>query len=191
MDIDALDRDMVAAVRKGIGFSRVTSRAGPLYGDRPDSARCLLDTDRPPLGFSRSFQSKKLGRFVIGIEMGPKRVELAHELVPNASTLGLLINSKFPLALAEMRSMQAAAQSLGLEVTVLDASSEGEIDAAFAVLAQHKPGALIINTDPLLLGEREKIVQLAARYKVPTLYFLREFVDAGGSAGRDLRRSHS
>jgi putative ABC transport system substrate-binding protein len=120
------------------------------------------------------------GVTIIGIEMGPKRVELAHELVPNASTLGLLINSKFPLALAEMRSMQAAAQSLGPEVTVLDASSEGEIDAAFAVLAQHRPGALIINTDPLLLGERKKIVQLAARYKVPTLYFSREFVDAGG-----------
>jgi hypothetical protein len=52
MGIDALDRDMVAAVRNGIGFSRVTSRAGPLYGDRPDSARCLLDTDRLPLGFA-------------------------------------------------------------------------------------------------------------------------------------------
>src|SRR5436190_16531135 len=107
------------------------------------------------------------------------------------------------MALAEMRDMQAAARSLGLEITVLDANGESEIEVAFASLARDKVGALIINTDPLLLGQREQIVQLAARHKIPTLYFLREFVDAGGlmsvwteypqrlSSGGDLRRSHS
>jgi putative ABC transport system substrate-binding protein len=120
------------------------------------------------------------GVTIIGVEMGPKRVELAHQLVPNASALAMLINSKFPMALAEMRDMQAAARSLGLEITVVDASGESEIDAAFATLVRHKVGALIINTDPLLLGQREQIVQLAAGHKIPTLYFLREFVDAGG-----------
>jgi putative ABC transport system substrate-binding protein len=120
------------------------------------------------------------GVTITGTEMGPKRLELAHELVPNASALAILINSKFPPALAEMRDMQAAAGSLGLEITVLDASSAREIDAAFAALARCKVGALIINTDPLLLGQREQIVPLAARYKIPSLYFLREFVDAGG-----------
>src|SRR5437660_1608651 len=118
------------------------------------------------------------GVTIIGIEMGPKRVELAHKLVPNAGLLAMLINSKFPTALAEMREMQAAARSLGLEMTVVDASGESEIEAAFAVLARDKAGVLIVNTDPLLLGQREQIVQLAARYKIPTLYFLREFVDA-------------
>jgi putative ABC transport system substrate-binding protein len=112
--------------------------------------------------------------------MGPKRVELAHKLVPNAGVLAMLINSRFPTALAEMREMQAAARSLGLEMTVVDASGQSEIEAAFAVLARDKAGVLIVNTDPLLLGQREQIVQLAARYKIPTLYFLREFVDAGG-----------
>ncbi len=120
------------------------------------------------------------GVTIIGVEMGPKRVELAHQLVPNARTLAMLINSKFPMALAEMRDMQAAAQSLGLAITVADANGESEIDAAFARLVRDKVGALIINTDPLLLGEREQIVQLAARHQIPTLYFLREFVDAGG-----------
>jgi putative tryptophan/tyrosine transport system substrate-binding protein len=120
------------------------------------------------------------GVTIIGVEMGPKRVELAHQLVPNANTLAMLINSKFPMALAEMRDMQAAARSLGLDITVLDANGENEIDAAFASLAGDKVGSLIINTDPLLLGQREQIVQLAARHKIPTLYFLREFVDAGG-----------
>ena len=63
---------------------------------------------------------------------------------------------------------------------MLDASTEGEIDAVFAGLARQKADALLINTDPFLYGQREQIVQLAARYKIPTLYFLREFVDAGG-----------
>ena len=120
------------------------------------------------------------GVTIMGLEMGPKRVELAHELVPNGSALVTLINSKFPLTLAEAHDMQAAAHALDLQLTVLDASTEGEIDAVFASLARQKVDALLINTDPFLFGQREQIVQLAARYKIPTLYFLREFVDAGG-----------
>ncbi|MFZ0238555.1 MAG: ABC transporter substrate-binding protein [Xanthobacteraceae bacterium] len=120
------------------------------------------------------------GVTIMGLEMGAKRVELAHQLVPNGSALATLINSKFPLTLAEAHDMQAAAHALDLQLTVLDASTEGEIDAIFAGLARQKVDALLINTDPFLFGQREQIVQLAARYKIPTLYFLREFVDAGG-----------
>jgi putative ABC transport system substrate-binding protein len=120
------------------------------------------------------------GVTIMGLEMGPKRVELAHQLVPNGSALATLINSKFPLTLAEAHDMQAAAHSLGLQLTVLDGSTEGEIDAVFAGLARQKVDALLINMDPFLFGQQEQIVQLAARYKIPTLYFLREFVDAGG-----------
>jgi len=120
------------------------------------------------------------GVSILGSEMGPKRLELAHQLVPNASTLAVLINAKLPLGLAEARDMEAAAHSLGLQITVLDASSENEIDRAFAVLAEHKVDVLIINTDPFLLGQRQQIVGLAARRNIPTVYFLREFVDAGG-----------
>jgi putative ABC transport system substrate-binding protein len=128
---------------------------------------------------------------IIGI-VGPKRVELAHKLMPSDGTLAMLINSKFPLALAEMREMQDAARSLGLETTVVDASGESEIEAAFAVLARNKASVLIINPDPLLLGQRGQIVQLAARYKIPTLYFLREFVDVGGlmSYGPNIRNTY-
>jgi putative ABC transport system substrate-binding protein len=88
--------------------------------------------------------------------------------------------------------MQATAQLLGLETTVLDASSESEIDAAFAVLTRHKVGVLIINPDPLLLGQRDQIVQLAARHNIPTIYFYREFVDAGGlmSYGSNIHNSY-
>jgi len=117
---------------------------------------------------------------ILGAEMGAKRVELTHQLIPNANALAVLINSKFPGGLAEARDIQAAAQSLGLQSNVLDASSASEIDRAFAVLVQNKVDALIINTDPFLLGQRQQIVQLAVRHNIPTVYFLREFVDAGG-----------
>ena len=120
------------------------------------------------------------GVTIVGVEIAPKRLELAHQLVPNANTLAVLINSKFPMGLAEAHDMQAAARSLGLQITVLDASNESEIETAFAVHGQQKIDGLIINTDPFLLGQRQQIVQLAARNNIPTVYFLREFVDAGG-----------
>jgi len=113
-------------------------------------------------------------------EMGPKRLEFAHQLVPNGNAFAALVNPKFPLASAEARDMQAAARSLGLQLAELDASTQSEIDAAFAGLVRHKVDALLINTDPFLLGQREQIVQLAARTNVPVVYFLSDFVEAGG-----------
>jgi putative ABC transport system substrate-binding protein len=132
------------------------------------------------------------GVSIIGAEMGPKRLELAHRLVPNANAAAVLINPKYSPGLAEARDMEAAAHSLGLQVTVLEASSVSEIDSAFVALAQQKTNPLIINTDPFLLGQRQQIVQLAARHYVPTVYFLREFVDAGGliSYGPSVAKSY-
>jgi putative ABC transport system substrate-binding protein len=105
--------------------------------------------------------------------MRPKRIELAHQLVPNGSALATLINSKFPPTLAEAHDMQAAAHSLGLQLAMFDASSEDGIDAVFSDLARQKVDALLINTAPFLFGQREQIVQLAARHKIPTLFFAR------------------
>jgi putative ABC transport system substrate-binding protein len=144
---------------------------------------CTLGGDAVAAGLVASLNrpgGNITGVTIIGTEMGPKRLELAHQLVPNGQVLAVLVNSKYPLALAEARDMQAAARSLGLQIAVLSASTESEIDVAFADLARHKFDALLINTDPFLLGQREQIVQLAARHNVPAIYFLRDFVDAGG-----------
>jgi putative ABC transport system substrate-binding protein len=132
------------------------------------------------------------GVIVTSLELAPKRVELAHLLVPNTQALAALNNPQFPPALAEISDLQVAAHSLGLDVTVLDASDESEIYAAFSVLSRNKAGTLIITTDPLLLGKREQIVQLAARHKIPTIYFFRDFVDAGGlmSYGPDIHNGY-
>ena len=114
------------------------------------------------------------------------------ELVPHASAFTMLINSSFPTGLAEARSVEDAARSLGIQIRVVNASTESEIDTAFANVVQQKVSALIVGTDPFLLGQRDQIAGLAARHAIPTMYFLREFVQAGVllSYGPDIRRGY-
>ncbi len=132
------------------------------------------------------------GTTIMGIEMGPKRLDLVRHLVPNATSVAMLVNPKFPLGSTEARDVQGATRSLGMRFHVLFASTEGEIDAAFADIVRQKTDLLIIATDPFLLGQRDQIVGLAARYAVPTMYFLREFVEAGGlmSYGPDIANGY-
>jgi putative tryptophan/tyrosine transport system substrate-binding protein len=120
------------------------------------------------------------GTTIMAVEMGPKRLDLARQLVPNATALAMLINPRFPTAAAEAREVQNAARSAGMRLNLLNASTESEIETAFTTTVEQKSGALIIGTDPFLLGQREQLVRLAARYALPTIYFLREFVEAGG-----------
>jgi putative ABC transport system substrate-binding protein len=120
------------------------------------------------------------GTTIMAVEMGSKRLELARQLVPNTTAVGLLINPRFPTASAEAREVQDAARALGIQINLLHASTESEIDAAFTTIARQTRGALIIGTDPFLLGQRDQLVRLAALHMVPTIYFLREFVEAGG-----------
>jgi putative ABC transport system substrate-binding protein len=132
------------------------------------------------------------GTTIMAVEMGPKRLELIRELLPKASAFTMLINPNFPTALAEARVVQGAASTLGIQINVLNASTESEIDKAFANVIQEKVGAAMVGTDPFLLGQRDQIAGLAARHAIPTMYFLREFVQAGGllSYGPDIRRGY-
>jgi putative ABC transport system substrate-binding protein len=132
------------------------------------------------------------GTTIMGIEMGPKRLDLVRQLVPNATSVGMLVNPKFPLGSAEARDVQGATRSLGMRFHVLFASTEGEVNAAFADIVGQKMDLLIIATDPFLLGQRDQVVGLAARHAVPTMYFLREFVGAGGlmSYGPDIANGY-
>jgi putative ABC transport system substrate-binding protein len=120
------------------------------------------------------------GTTIMAVEMGSKRLDLARQLVPSATAVAMLINPRFPTASAEAREVQDAARSFGIHINLLNASTESEIDAAFAAIVEQGSGALIIGTDPFLLGQRDQLVRLAARHMVPTIYFLREFVEAGG-----------
>jgi len=109
-----------------------------------------------------------------------KRVELLHELVPKASTITVLVNPTFPGAEIRVTAVRDAADALGLELSVLNASSEREIDAAFATLAERRAGALLVASDPFFFARREQIAALAARHAVPALHISREFAMAGG-----------
>jgi putative ABC transport system substrate-binding protein len=128
------------------------------------------------------------GMVVLNIEVGPKRLELLHELVPAASVVALLSNPTNPSSERQSRSIQAAARSLGLQLHVLHASTERDFDTAFATLVQLRAGALIIGADAFLINQSEQLGALALRHGVPAISFYREFVAAGGlmSYGGDL-----
>jgi putative ABC transport system substrate-binding protein len=132
------------------------------------------------------------GTTIMASEMGPKRLELVRQLLPNAMAIAMLINPNFPVAVTEVRDVLNAARALGMQINVLKASTESEIDAAFATIVQQRSDALVIGTDPFLLGQRGQLVRLAGHHKVPTIYFLREFVDAGGlmSYGPDIANGY-
>jgi putative tryptophan/tyrosine transport system substrate-binding protein len=112
--------------------------------------------------------------------LGPKRLEIVRQLAPNATSVAILINPNYRPGLVEARDVQTSAQFLGLQINLLNASTESEIDRAFPTLVQQRTDALIVGTDPFLLGQRDQLVRLAARHALPTIYFTREFVDAGG-----------
>jgi putative ABC transport system substrate-binding protein len=113
-------------------------------------------------------------------DLGAKRLELLRQFAPNAKTIAMLMNPTYQPTAAEVRDVQAAARTLGLQINVLNASTGGEIDTAFATLERERPDALIVGGDPTLLGRRDQVVPLAAGHTLPTIYPQREYVDAGG-----------
>jgi putative tryptophan/tyrosine transport system substrate-binding protein len=114
-------------------------------------------------------------------EVAPKRLQLLHELVPTARVMALLINPADP-AVAEpvSRASQAAAHTLGLELHVLNASTEGDFDAVFARLIQLRVGGLVIGSEAFFTAHSDQLAALAVRHAVPAVYATREFVAAGG-----------
>ena len=109
-----------------------------------------------------------------------KRLELLHELVPNALVIAMLVNPTFPGTDSITNDMQIAARALGLKLNVLNASSEHDFDTAIASIVQLRAGALIVASDPFFISRRDQLVALIAAHAVPTIYQFREFVTAGG-----------
>jgi putative ABC transport system substrate-binding protein len=114
------------------------------------------------------------------VELGPKRLQLLRELVPTATSIAALVNPTGPIAETLSRDLRDAAGALGLRLDVLHASSERDFDAAFATVAQLRAGALLIVTDPFFVNQSEQLAALALHHAIPTIYFAREFVAAGG-----------
>jgi putative ABC transport system substrate-binding protein len=119
--------------------------------------------------------------------LDPKRLGLLHELVPQAATIGFLVDPNFPPAEDQSKDEQKAARAIGLHIHVLRAKTDHEIEAAFETVAHQRIGALAVAASPFFDTRRDTLVALAARHAVPTMYHFREFAAAGGlmSYGND------
>lgn len=120
------------------------------------------------------------GVAIVIIDLIPKRLELISELVPQAREIALLVNPNQPTTGRVMQDAQAAARAKGVQLYILKAGNDSEIDAAFAALVRRRAGALLTATDPFFDNRLDRLVALAARYAVPAIYTFREFPAAGG-----------
>jgi len=120
------------------------------------------------------------GVSILDVEIGPKRLELLHELIPAATVMALLVNPTTPAVQAIAGDMQAAARAHGLELHVLHAATDGDFDAVFTTVAQLRAGALIIGADPFFTSRSRQLGELTVARRIPTIYEFREFAAAGG-----------
>jgi putative ABC transport system substrate-binding protein len=117
-------------------------------------------------------------QFSAGLEA--KRLGLLHEMVPKATSVAVLINSNFADAENQLRDVQEAASSLGVQLVIVRANTESDFDAAFSTLVRQRAGALLVCASPFFNGRREQLVVLAARHAVPAIFEWRDFAAAGG-----------
>lgn len=109
-----------------------------------------------------------------------KRLELLHDLVPSTSVIALLVNPANPYTASETKEAQAVARALGLQLIVVNAIKDSDLDGAFMTLAQQQAGALLVGADPSFIPWHDRIVALAAQHRVPASYAYREFAAVGG-----------
>jgi putative ABC transport system substrate-binding protein len=114
------------------------------------------------------------------VPLGAKRHELLHELVPTGTAIGVLVNQDSPNAEPDIEDAKMAARVLGWQVHIVTAASTREFDGAFATLVERRIGALVVGNDQFFNSRRDQIVALAAGYRLPTIYPLRDFTAAGG-----------
>jgi putative ABC transport system substrate-binding protein len=143
----------------------------------------IIGTDPVELGLVSSLarpDGNLTGITVMATELMPKRLELLSELVPQAGVIALLVNPNNASSEPQMRDVQEAARAKRVQLRILKASTESEIDAAIATLVQLQAGALVVGTDLFFNSRRAQLVALAARHAVPAIYEFREFAAAGG-----------
>ena len=129
--------------------------------------------------------------FLVGT-LAAKQFEVLHETVPKAVLIGFLVNPTIADAETQTKNALAAAETLGQKLLVVQARTDSELEMAFVTLVQQRAGALIVGADPFFSSRPDKLVKLAAHQKIPTTYFLREFVAAGGlmSYGASITEAH-
>jgi putative ABC transport system substrate-binding protein len=175
----------VLAVTSTTGARAAKQGAGTIpivfsIGEDPVATGIVNSINRPSGNITGVYQ------FTAGLEA--KRLGLLHEMVPKATIIAVLINTNFSGADTQLRDVKGAAARLGVQLLVLNANVENELDAAFAAIARRRAGALHVCGSPFFNTRREQLVVLAARHAVPAIYEWRDFAMAGGlmSYGTDL-----
>ena len=184
-------------------YNRLSSLAGELVGrdaavfvtfDAPASFAAKAATKTTPIVFLTGADPVEIGlvqsfnrpsgnltgiyNLIAGV--GPKHLELLHELLPTASTIVSLLNPGNPNAHVYALQTQAAADALGLRLQVLTAHTEADLEAAFAIMVQQRADALLVIADPFFIARREQVVALAAGHAMPAIYPIRWFSECGG-----------
>jgi len=139
--------------------------------------------DPVKLGFVSSLNrpgGNATGIYLFTAALEPKKLELLHELVPQAAVIGILANPRNPNVESVSTGLQTAARTLGLQTYIVNAAAEGELIAAFATFVEQRIGALVVAADPFFNARRAELVALAARHAIPAIYEWREFAAAGG-----------
>jgi putative tryptophan/tyrosine transport system substrate-binding protein len=184
-------------------YGRLSSLAGELVGrdvavivtwDAPSSFAAKAATKTTPIvfltgvdpveiglvqSFNRPF-GNLTGIYNLVAGLGPKHLDLLHELVPTASKIVLLLNPSNPNAHAYVLQTQAAADALGLRLQMLTAHTEADLEAAFGIMVQQRADAMLVTADPFFIAQREQIVALAAGHAIPAIYAFRWFTVGGG-----------
>jgi putative ABC transport system substrate-binding protein len=191
----------LAAELVGLQVAVLFAAGGP-----PSALAAKATTSTIPIVFSAASDPVRLGLVaslnrpggnITGMStlttpLGVKGVELLKELVPTAAVMAYLVNPSNPSGALESKEALTAADALGIQLRVLNASTEGELDSAFSALVKLRADALVVAGEPFFDSQRERIVALAARYAVATSYAWRENVVAGGlmSYGNSLTASY-
>jgi putative tryptophan/tyrosine transport system substrate-binding protein len=175
-----LVRRQVAVIATTVGTATSAAKAATttipivfLIGDDPVRLGLVASLARP--------SGNLTGINVFTAELTAKRLELVRELVPRAARIAVLVNpADGPITESTLRDVETAARALGLQIQVLKANTSREIDAAFDTMARERPDALFVATNPLFIGRRIQLVQLAAFHQLPATYSLREMAESGG-----------
>ena len=131
----------------------------------------------------RALGGNVTGLTIISPDLVGKQLELLKEVVPKVSRVALLRHPDNPASAAQLREAEAAAQALGVRLQTLEARGPQEIDSAFAAMARERAGALLIIPDAVFGNQRRQIAQLAAKGRLPSIYWLREYAEVGGLLG--------
>ncbi len=167
------------SVRAAIAATKSIPIVG-IFADDPVASGSVGSVNRPG--------GNTTGVFNFNPALEPKRLGLLHEVVPQAVTVGVLLNPNYPPSTGQLKSVEGAARSIGMQVQALRASSDGDVEAAFDAAIKQNIRVLLVTSDPFFNTRAAKLVALAARHAVPTIYPFREYVAAGGlmSYGVDI-----